>query len=396
VSAVAPLRSRDPVTAGPYRLVGRLGHGGQGVVYLGEDPSGAPVAVKVLHVDWADIPHAREQFAREIAAARQVAAFCTARILAAEVDGDPPYVVSEYIEGPTLYLRVRDRGPVEGTGLDRLAVGTATALTAIHEAGVVHRDFKPGNVILGPDGPRVIDFGIAHALDATVTVTSRVMGTPPYMAPEQFTGGGLGARADVFSWAATIVFAACGRPPFGDDTGPAVMNRILHADPELGGLSGRLAALVGQCLDKEPQARPTAQDVLLRLLVQADPVAVSAPLETVLQHGSEAAAPVSGGPVSGPAPTAGTRETVTVAPPWRVPEAQPAPAAAPAGHATARRFGRQVVHPGGLATAAVLGLAGGAVVEVTRHATVPALVTAGVTFAVAYAVRLAVALAVTG
>src|SRR5439155_5695978 len=183
VPGVPPLRARDPAAVGAYRLLGRLGQGGQGVVYLGQDPAGGHVAVKVIHVDWADMPEARAQFAREIAAARQVAAFCTARILAAEVDDELPYVVSEYIEGPTLFGRVREQGPIGGTALERLAVGTATALTAIHQAGVVHRDFKPGNVILGPDGPRVIDFGIARALGGTETLTSRVIGTPPYMAP---------------------------------------------------------------------------------------------------------------------------------------------------------------------------------------------------------------------
>jgi eukaryotic-like serine/threonine-protein kinase len=402
VSGIAPLRSRDPVAAGPYRLLGRLGHGGQGVVYLGQDAAGAPVAVKVLHVDWAESPQARAQFVREIAAARQVAAFCTARILDADVDGDLPYVVSEYIEGPTLYARVRERGPVEGTGLDRLAVGTATALAAIHQAGVVHRDFKPGNVILGPDGPRVIDFGIAHALDATVTVTSRVIGTPPYMAPEQFTGVGIGPRADVFAWAATIVFAASGRPPFGDDTGPAIMNRILHAPPDLGAMTGRLAALVAECLGKEPAGRPSSQQVLLRLLGEDVRLAATTPLETVLQQGSEVATP---GPAPGSAPPGS-------APPGSAPSGSaPAPVgsarvgSAPVGAAVTvparppaaagpRRVGRQVVNPAGITTAAVLGLAGGAVVELTRHATVPAAVTAGVTFAVAYAVRLAVALAV--
>ncbi|WP_432898859.1 serine/threonine-protein kinase [Micromonospora matsumotoense] len=287
---VTPLNPRDPRQAGPYELIGRLGAGGQGVVYLGRDEQGRWVAVKVINVDLHQHPAAKSQFTKEIAAARRVAPFCTAQILFADVDGDLPYVVSEFIEGVTLQRHVREQGPIGGNALHRLAVGTATALAAIHQSDVVHCDLKPDNVILGADGPRVIDFGIARALDVTETMTNRIMGTAPYMAPERFRDDAVGPASDVFAWAGTIAFAAGGQPPFG--TGPiaVVMHRVLHDPPALTGLSGPLATLIGQCLDKDHQARPTAQEVLLRLLGRDTHPGADVPLQTVLRAGTDAAA----------------------------------------------------------------------------------------------------------
>ncbi|MFI6495749.1 serine/threonine protein kinase [Nonomuraea typhae] len=238
---------------GPYRIVRELGRGGQGIVYLGRDDRGDLAAVKV-------VPHVDRAFERELAAARQVDEFCTARVLFADLDHDPPYVAGEYIDGPPLTRAA----PLHGSALTRLAIGTATALTAIHRAGVVHRDFKPANVLMGPDGPRVIDFGIARLVD--VSQTQGTSGTPPYMAPEQFAGGEAGSAADVFAWGATMVFAATGRPPFGVDTFAAVAYRILHAPPDLGDLPEPLRGTVTRCLAKDPAARPTARDLLLELL----------------------------------------------------------------------------------------------------------------------------------
>jgi serine/threonine protein kinase len=222
------------------------------------------VAVKLINLDLRADREARTRFSEEIAAARLVAPFCTAQILAAEVEGDMPYVVSEFITGTTLFRQVADKGPIAGPALDRLAIGTATALAAIHRADVVHCDFKPDNVILGPDGPRVIDFGIAQALDATQTATVR--GAPPYMAPERFSGGNVGPAADVFAWGATIAYAASGAPPFGRDAMATVMHRVLTQEPTLEGLHDDLETLVRQCLSKDPADRPTAQQLLLRLL----------------------------------------------------------------------------------------------------------------------------------
>ncbi|MFI9640027.1 protein kinase [Micromonospora sp. NPDC051925] len=287
---VTPLNPRDPRQAGPYELIGRLGAGGQGVVYLGRDEQGRWVAVKVINVDLHQHPRAKSQFTKEIAAARRVAPFCTAQILFADVDGELPYVVSEFIEGVTLQRHVREQGPIGGNALHRLAVGTATALAAIHQSDVVHCDLKPDNVILGADGPRVIDFGIARALDVTETMTSRIMGTAPYMAPERFRDDAVGPASDVFAWAGTIAFAAGGSPPFGTGAVAVVMHRVLHDPPELTGLSGPLATLIGQCLDKDHRARPTAQEVLLRLLGRDTHPSVDVPLQTVLRAGTDAAA----------------------------------------------------------------------------------------------------------
>ncbi|URM93510.1 serine/threonine protein kinase [Actinomadura madurae] len=261
-----PLNAHDPRRLGGYALLGRLGSGAQGTVYLGEGADGQRVAVKLLRVQFEEDDTARARFVREAEVAKQVARFCTAQFLDAEVAGDSPYLVSEYVPGEALNRLVARDGPMRGGALDRLAVSTASALTAIHRAGIVHRDLKPHNVLLGPDGPRVIDFGLSRVLDAASAVSSRAVGTPAYMAPEQVSGGEIGATADVFAWGATMVFAATGRPPFGSDSVPAVMYRVLHHEPDLGGLDGELRELVAAALDKDPARRPTAAQLLLRLV----------------------------------------------------------------------------------------------------------------------------------
>jgi hypothetical protein len=267
MSEAEPLRPGDPVTIGPYRLLSRLGEGGQGTVYLAMAGTGEKVALKLLHTRLSNNPQARHGFARELAAAQKVDPFCTARVLTADVEGDVPYIVSEYIHGLSLKRMVQKWGPRTGTQLHRLAIGTATALAAIHKAGVVHRDFKPSNVLLGPDGPRVIDFGVARALDlVTGPSTGGPIGTPAYMAPEQFSKEPVGTAADVFAWASTLVYASCGEPPFGDDSISTVINRILHVEPDLGGLTGGLRDLAAACLAKDPAARPTSEQLLLDLI----------------------------------------------------------------------------------------------------------------------------------
>ncbi|MEV6160108.1 protein kinase [Nonomuraea sp. NPDC052129] len=259
---VEPLREGDPTAMGPYQLFGRLGAGGQGVVYLGQGPDGRPVAVKVLRDGLAN-----ERLAKEIDAARRVEPFCIAQVLDASL-GARPYIVTEYVEGPSL----QQAGRHVGADLQRLAVATATALAAIHQAGIVHRDFKPANVLLGQGGPRVIDFGIARSVESGMTATSSIVGTPAYMAPEQLAGEGIGPAVDVFAWASVMVFAATGVPPFGEDSLPAVINRILHNEPQVGDLPQPLRAIVLGCLAKDPARRPTMRDVLLQLLGGHAPV----------------------------------------------------------------------------------------------------------------------------
>ncbi|WP_233508320.1 serine/threonine-protein kinase, partial [Spongiactinospora gelatinilytica] len=272
MSNVDPLRPGDPSVLGGYRLLGLLGEGGQGTVFLAEAPSGERVAVKLLHARLAADATARERFRREVETARRVARFCTVPVLDADVRNDRPYVVSEFVDGVPLDRLVRERGPIGGDELMRVAVGTATALAAIHRAGVVHRDFKPSNVLVAADGPRVIDFGIARALDmATATTTSSVMGTPAYTSPEQISGHPASPASDVFAWAITMVFAASGRPAFGAQTIPAVLNRILNTPPDLSEVpEGPLRHLLDRCLVKDPSGRPTAAEALLRLIDSAE------------------------------------------------------------------------------------------------------------------------------
>ncbi|MER6948708.1 serine/threonine-protein kinase [Nonomuraea sp. NPDC000554] len=258
------LSAGDPQHIGEYWLAGRLGSGGQGVVYEAYDADGRRVALKMLHATGDG--GSRDRFAKEATAAGRVASFCTARVLAADLDGPRPYIVSEYVAGPSLRQAVRDGRRFTGDDLHRLATAVATALTAIHEAGVIHRDLKPDNVLLGPDGPRVIDFGIARTLDMSLTRTGEVSGTPSYMAPEVFTGQRAGAPADVFAWGAIMVFAATGQDPFEADNLGGVMHRVLSQQPDLGALPPRLAALVSVALRKDPATRPTSRDLLLALV----------------------------------------------------------------------------------------------------------------------------------
>jgi serine/threonine protein kinase len=259
------LETGDPRTLGRFELLARLGEGGQGIVYLGRGPGPGEerVAVKVLRssVDASVL----QRLARELDAIHKVQPFVTARVIEASPEGERRYIVSEFIDGPSLQERVDTRGPMPEGDLQRLAVGTATALTAIHGAGVVHRDFKPANVLLGPDGPRVVDFGIARVIDAS-TMTSGLIGTPSYISPEQLSGARPTSAVDIFAWAVTMIFAATGRPAFGGDSVEAVIYRIMTEQPDISGVPPSLAPVIRDGLNKDPQARPSARDVLLRLV----------------------------------------------------------------------------------------------------------------------------------
>jgi serine/threonine protein kinase len=229
------------------------------------------VAIKLLHAQMNTDTSARTRFAREVEAAQKVSPFCTAQVLDYDVHGRPPYIISEFIDGPPLYDVVLQEGAFHGAALERLAIGTATALAAIHEAGIVHRDFKPNNVLLAADGPRVVDFGIARSVNSqqsSVTATGMVVGTPGYLAPEQLTGEPLTPAVDIFAWGATMVFAATGHSPFEAETLPVIINRILNEEPDLSRLTGTMRELVGAALEKDPRRRPAAHQLLLRLLGQ--------------------------------------------------------------------------------------------------------------------------------
>ncbi|MBO3749097.1 serine/threonine protein kinase [Streptosporangiaceae bacterium NEAU-GS5] len=295
-----------PDSIGGYRVLERLGSGGQGVVYLAESDSGEQVAVKLMHA----VADERDtvRFLREAAVLPQVASFCTAQVLSSGTEDGRPYIISEYIAGPTLLAAVRERGPFQGSELRRLAVGTVTALAAIHRAGVVHRDFKPGNVLLSREGPRVIDFGIARPVDADAT-GGGLLGTPAYMAPELFSEQTSGPAADMFAWAATIVFAATGTPPFGQDTLPAIMRRLLTEDPQLDGVGDGLRDVVATCLVKNPAMRPRASQVLLGLLGRP----ATSLSEGVLAEGEAVAAATTTQPSIPPPPARRSRRPAVLA-----------------------------------------------------------------------------------
>jgi len=267
-----PLRPGERTRLGRYELLGRLGEGGMGSVYLGrEDGSGRRVAIKVIRAEYAHDAEFRARFRSEVSRAKQVPPFSTAEVLDADPDHDPPYLVVEFVDGPSLATVIKEQGPMSGSVLHGVAVGIATALTAIHGAGVIHRDLKPGNVLLAMGGVKVIDFGIARPFEATSnhTGTDQMVGTVAYMAPERFDpahGRQVTSAADVFSWGAVVQFAATGRTPFAADSPAATAMRILTQPPDLSGLPESLRSIVERSLAKDPVERPTARDLLDMLL----------------------------------------------------------------------------------------------------------------------------------
>ena len=252
-------QDRIPDRLGPYRLRERLGEGGMGAVYLARDRDRRMVAVKVLHSRLAEEPNARRRLAREVEAMRRVHSPFVAEVLDADVTGKFPYIVTRYVPGHTLDDVVRQQGPLPPWALERLASGLAQALVAVHAAGVVHRDLKPGNVMMHDGDPVVIDFGIAHTRDATkLTQTGMFMGTPGYLAPEVIEGQLSSEASDVHSWGATIAFAATGRPPFGSGSFETIFYRIVQGNADIAGVPGPLAELVSAALSRDPRSRPTA------------------------------------------------------------------------------------------------------------------------------------------
>ncbi|MCA2217346.1 serine/threonine-protein kinase [Jidongwangia harbinensis] len=278
------LHARDPRWLGRYELIARLGQGGMGVVFLGRDPSGRSVAVKIVRSELAYDEQYRNRFRSEVSRVRQVPPFCTAEVLDADPDHDPPYLVVEYVDGPSLAAVVRRRGRLQGAELHGVAVGIATALAAIHGAGVIHRDLKPDNVLFAMGGVKVIDFGIARPLEATShhTRTDHMVGTVAYMAPERFdtdsdSGAHVTTAADVFAWGAVVAYAATGRTPFAAESPPATAVRILTQPPNLDGVPAPLRDLVGRALQKDPRHRPSARELLDLLLPDGRPAGAVPP-----------------------------------------------------------------------------------------------------------------------
>ncbi|WP_433546234.1 protein kinase domain-containing protein [Streptomyces sp. CA-294286] len=273
-----PLEAGEPQNIGDYRLLGRLGSGGMGRVYLGRSAGGRTVAVKVVHPHFAMDEEFRARFRREVAAARKVGGTWTAPVLDADPDARVPWVATGYVAGPSLTQALAAHGPLPGRSVRVLGAGLAEALTAVHALGLVHRDVKPSNVLLTLDGPRLIDFGIARATDSTASLTSTgvSVGSPGYMAPEQILGKGVTPAADVFSLGAVLAYAATGTAPFPGDSAASLLYHVVHGEPELSGLESDLRELVAACLAKTADDRPAPAEVAARLAPQGAAAAVVA------------------------------------------------------------------------------------------------------------------------
>ncbi|MFI8911052.1 serine/threonine-protein kinase [Streptomyces sp. NPDC053513] len=322
------LHAEDPVSVGPFRLIGRLGVGGMGRVFLARSAGGRTVAVKVVHAELAAHDEFRRRFAREVAALERVGGTGTAPVLGSDTTADSPWVAIGYVPGPSLRTVVGDEfGPLPPATVRALGSGLARALDHIHAAGLVHRDLKPSNVLLTVDGPRIIDFGIARAVDTVdtggnLTTTGAVVGSPGFMSPEQVRGDHVGPASDVFCLGSVLAYAATGRAPFGTaDSGVhATMFRIAHDEPDLTDLPPELSGLIRACLAKDPAARPTATEIVETLPV-ADPWLPADVLARLGRHAArlleaEGSAPAQGAPAASdtPPPAGGAPGTAPTGP----------------------------------------------------------------------------------
>lgn len=330
-----PLRPGDPAALGQYEVVGRLGEGGMGAVYLGRDEGGRYAAIKVIREELAADEGFRARFRDEVRNARRVASFCTAKVLDHGEEAGRPYLVTEYVDGTPLDDYIETGGALPDGTLNGVAVGVAAALTAIHAAGLIHRDLKPPNVILSVSGPRVIDFGIARAADAPSghTQAGFVVGTPGWMAPEQVMLGEVSTAADVFAWGCLVAFAGTGRHPHGTGTVMTMAARAENGEHDLTGLAEPLRTLVERALDPAPARRPEAQELLLQLVSggapgAASPSAAQAAVDAELTRNWQADALPP--PWIPPSPPQGVRPPTRVyepapRPPGPVPPPPPAP-----------------------------------------------------------------------
>ena len=330
---ISELRIDDPAAIGPYRLLGRLGTGGMGRVYLGQSPGGRLVAVKVIRPELADEPGFRARFAREVSAARKVSGLFTALVVDADAEAELPWLATAYVAGPSLAEAVEEHGPLPAGSVLALAAGLAEGLAAIHAAGVVHRDLKPANVLLADDGPRVIDFGISRAVETTMLTLSRdsVIGSPGFLSPEQAEAGEIGPSSDIFSLGAVLAFAATGEGPFGSGPTPALVYRVVNREPDLAAVPAEIRPLAERCLAKDPAARPTPAALLAELggtelAVNWLPESIAAVLGRYAPAVEEAAGePGAAAAPDGQAPGTGAIWTPTE------PGEKPAPAGEPGG-----------------------------------------------------------------
>ena len=328
---VEPLRRWDPEQVGGYTLLGRLGAGAMGQVYLGRSAAGRLVAIKTIKAELADEPDFRTRFGQEVAAARRVSGAFTAAVVAADSEADIPWLATVYVPAPSLRQLVQARGSLPAPAVRWLAAGCAEALDSIHIAGLVHRDLKPSNVLVSPDGPRVIDFGVARAAERiALTVTRGGVGTPAYMAPEQARDTRQATSAsDIYALGATMLFAATGRPPYDGETVMDVLVRLATGPPDLTGLPDELTDLVAGCLERDPRSRPSSSSLLARLAPGLaadghDGAPLPAPaLALIDEYRALAHAPVPAGAAASGADAANAADATIGSQPARASEAVP-------------------------------------------------------------------------
>jgi len=390
---VEPLRRWDPEMVGGYILIGRLGAGAMGQVYLGRSAAGRLVAVKTIKTELAEEPDFRNRFGQEVAAARRVSGAFTAAVVAADSEADVPWLATVYVPAPSLQRLVRTCGPLAVPAVRWLAAGCAEALESIHSVGLVHRDLKPANVLVSPDGPRVIDFGVARAAERIqLTVTHGSIGTPAYMAPEQARDTRQATSAsDVFSLGATMLFAATGHAPYHGDTVMDVLVQLATGPPDLTAVPPELAELVAACLERDPRNRPTSAAILARLapVLSGEPGVPPLPapalslIDEYRQIPRSSVAPRGGAGAAWPAPAEATESPASSAgndsaaddatigsqpvPAGPVPSLLRAPVASPRPAAVPRDpgFGRRLALTAGIVAAAAALIAAGWVIRTT-------------------------------